>query len=40
MPAALALLCFLVIAVFRLPLLPALLVLAPFSVFVRRWNRS
>jgi chromate transporter len=39
-PAALALLCFLVIAVFRVPLLPALLVLAPFSVLVRRWSRS
>jgi chromate transporter len=39
-PAGLAALCFLVIAVFRVPLLPALLVLAPFSVFVRRWSRS
>ena len=28
------------IAVFRAPLLPALLVLAPFSVLVRRWSRS
>ncbi|HYI83410.1 MAG TPA: chromate transporter [Acetobacteraceae bacterium] len=39
-PAALALLCFLVIAVLRVPLLPALLALAPFSVLVRRWSRS
>ena len=39
-PAALTLLCFLAIAVFRAPLLPALLVLAPFSVLVRRWSRS
>ncbi len=39
-PAGLAALCFLAIAVFRLPLLPALLVLAPLSVLVRRWSRS
>lgn len=39
-PAGLALLCFLAIAVFRVPLLPALLVLAPFCVLVRRWSRS
>ena len=39
-PAGLAALCFLAIAVFRVPLLPALLVLAPFSVLVRRWSRS
>jgi chromate transporter len=39
-PAALALLCFLLVAVVRVPLLPALLVLLPFSVFVRRWSRS
>ena len=39
-PAGLAALCFLVVAVFRVPLLPALLVLAPFSVLARRWSRS
>ena len=39
-PAGLAVLCFLAIAVVRVPLLPALLVLAPFSVLVRRWSRS
>lgn len=39
-PSALAALCFLVIAVFRVPLLPALLVLVPFSVLVRRWSRA
>ena len=39
-PAALAVLCFLAIAVFRVPLLPALLVLAPLSVLVRHWIRS
>jgi chromate transporter len=39
-PAALAVLCFLAIAVLRLPLLPALLVLAPASVLVRHWTRS
>jgi chromate transporter len=39
-PAALALLCFLLVAVVRVPLLPALLVLLPFSVLVRRWSRS
>jgi chromate transporter len=39
-PAGLAVLCFLAIAVLRVPLLPALLALAPFSVLVRRWSRS
>ena len=39
-PAGLALLCFLAIAVLRVPLLPALLVLAPLSVLLRRWSRS
>ena len=39
-PAGLAALCFLAVAVLRVPLLPALLVLAPFSVLVRRWSRS
>lgn len=39
-PAGLAVLCFLVIAVFRVPLLPALLVLAPFSVLLRHWSRA
>ncbi len=39
-PAGLAVLCFLAVAVFRVPLLPGLLVLAPFSVLVRRWSRS
>lgn len=39
-PAALAALCFLAIAVLRVPLLPALLVLAPASVLARHWTRS
>jgi chromate transporter len=39
-PAGLAVLCFLAVAVFRVPLLPALLVLAPFSVLLRRWSRA
>ena len=39
-PAGLAVLCFLAIAVFRVPLLPALLVLAPFSVLLRHWSRA
>ena len=39
-PAGLAALCFLAIAVLRVPLLPALLALAPLSVLVRRWTRS
>jgi chromate transporter len=39
-PAGLAVLCFLAVAVFRVPLLPALLVLAPSSVLARHWSRS
>ena len=38
--AGLAGLCFLAVAVLRVPLLPALLVLVPFSVLVRRWSRA
>lgn len=39
-PAGLAALCFLAVAVVRVPLLPALLALVPFCVLVRRWSRS
>jgi chromate transporter len=39
-PAGLAALCFVAVAVLRVPLLPALLALVPFSVLVRRWSRS
>ncbi len=39
-PAGLALLCFLAIAVFRVPLLPAMLVMAPLSILVRHWSRA
>jgi len=38
--AGLAGLCFLAVAVLRVPLLPALLVLVPFCVLVRRWSRA
>jgi chromate transporter len=39
-PAGLAVLCFLAVAVFRFPLLPTMLVLAPVSILVRHWSRS
>jgi chromate transporter len=39
-PAGLAILCFLAVAVFRLPLLPAMLVLAPVSILVRHWSQA
>jgi chromate transporter len=39
-PAGLAALCFLAVAVLRVPLLPALLALAPLSILARRWSRS
>ena len=38
--AGLAVLCFLAVAVLRVPLLPALLALVPLSVLVRRWSRA
>ena len=39
-PAGLAALCFVAVAVLRVPLLPALLGLVPFCVLARRWSRS
>ncbi len=39
-PIGLALLCFLAVAVFRIPLLPTMVVLAPVSILVRHWTRA
>jgi chromate transporter len=38
-PAGLALLCFVAIAILRVPLLPAMAVLAPASILARHWSR-
>ncbi len=39
-PLGLAVLCFLAIAVFRVPLLLTMVVLAPVSILVRHWTRA
>jgi chromate transporter len=39
-PLTLAVLCFLAVAVFRVPLLLAMLVLAPLSILVRHWSQA